>query len=779
MEWKMNPNAVNQFPKGSIIYTEGEPVDSVGMIIKGRVMLHNQGARIILGSGSFLGIHDLYKGKHQSTYTAVDDLILFAYPISRVEELDTILSVNKDYHGFMVASYYKIIYELDQIYHGLLRGSSALYNFLKEYEQKYLNLAARQGIRDKAAVERIAGLKMRDSDMELLPDRIQYYIECRNLPLDAVKTFYSYGNLVTLYQVEDQVNIVNQQIELLGEMAQDYVAMAYCLIDETDTCLFRLVAELSISMDNRNGTSNEIMEMMDSIIEQVNQAETLVERMLGIQFNVNRKRMEEIYHLLLSSNQEERVDSGLLLKYSQEDTANALEEVKDSFSKILAYGRLQGEKAEEMQAAMQDFVYMKDKFSTEDTARRLRRKLAEHHYEIYLPVFIRAYKEKKIPRIIDMFLRYGFADERLLTQDQLLALYFLKEEEREAKICKIYDIKEWLTLIYEGKKEPSKNEFDMEYPEYLASLRKQNRLKEADMAKELTNNAGKLHYEIQNMFRCNNRITNGQISSFVPFLHKDQWSNTVEKLLVKTEKVTETLASILRIDYSVFDREVIYFSQEKNITKEYVIRRIFPDIILMPTVGTNGIMWQEISGKRRDTPGRFLLPIFSDMNLGVLLIRILGRFRWELCRTIEGIAWNDIQNKSLTSEYSDYLQFYRKNRELSEEKKEKIKNQIQKGRNNSREIFVMDYEQWIGYEATGAIKLNKPVREIMATYCPFSKEIREQIRQQPLFEEAMARYNREKQRKVREIEGRHRLLQKENIEIPKELVDTLNYYRDL
>ncbi len=778
MEWKMNPNAVNQFPKGSIIYTEGEPVDSVGMIIKGRVMLHNQGARMILGSGSFLGIHDLYKGKHQSTYTAIDDLILFAYPISRVEELDTILSVNKDYHGFMVASYYKIIYELDQIYHGLLRGSSALYNFLKEYEQKYLNLAARQGIRGKA-VERIAGLKMRDSDMELLPDRIQYYIECRNLPLDAVKTFYSYGNLVTLYQVEDQVNIVNQQIELLGEMAQDYVAMAYCLIDETDTCLFRLVAELSISMDNRNGTSNEIMEMMDSIIEQVNQAETLVERMLGIQFNVNRKRMEEIYHLLLSSNQEESVDSGLLLKYSQEDTANALEEMKDSFSKILAYGRIQGEKAEEMQAAMQDFVYMKDKFSTEDTARRLRRKLAEHHYEIYLPVFIRAYKEKKIPRIIDMFLRYGFADERLLTQDQLLALYFLKEEEREAKICKIYDIKEWLTLIYEGKKEPSKNEFDMEYSEYLAGLRKQNRLKEADMAKELTNNAGKLHYEIQNMFRCNNRITSGQISSFVPFLHKDQWSNTVEKLLVKTEKVTETLASILRIDYSVFDREVIYFSQEKNITKEYVIRRIFPDIILMPTVGTNGIMWQEISGKRRDTPGRFLLPIFSDMNLGVLLIRILGRFRWELCRTIEGIAWNDIQNKSLTSEYSDYLQFYRKNRELSEEKKEKIKNQIQKGRNNSREIFVMDYEQWIGYESTGAIKLNKPVREIMATYCPFSKEIREQIRQQPLFEEAMARYNREKQRKVREIEGRHRLLQKENIEIPKELVDTLNYYRDL
>ena len=311
------------------------------------------------------------------------------------------------------------------------------------------------------------------------------------------------------------------------------------------------------------------------------------------------------------------------------------------------------------------------------------------------------------------------------------------------------------------------------------SLRRQNRLTEAEMAQELSDPVKKLHYEIQNMFRYNNRTTNGQISSFVPFLHNDQWSNTVERLRVTAAKVNEALAGIVRIDYSVFDREVIYSNTEKNIIKEYIIKRVFPDIILMPTVGINGIMWQEISGKRRDTPGRFLLPIFSDMNLGLLLIRILGRFRWELCRTIEGIAWNDIQNKSLTSEYSDYLQFYRKNRELSEEKKEKIKAQIQKGRNSSREIFVMDYEQWISYESVGAIKLNKPVREIMATYCPFSREIREQIKQQPLFEEAMARYYREKQKRVREVEGRCRLLQRENIEAPKELMDTLSYHRDL
>ncbi len=776
MEWKMNPNAVNQFTKGSTIYTLGDSVFSIGMIIKGRVMIHNKGAKIIVGSGSFLGINDLYQGKYLSSYTAVDDLLLFVFPINQVEELDSILSVNKDYHGFMVASFYKMIYELNQTYHGMIQSRATLYQFLKEYYDKYINMVSRKGIKP-SETDRITKLEIMDSDLELLMDRINYYIECKSLPIDVVKSFYSYGNAITLYQIEDQVNIVNQQIQALKELADDFVAMAECLVDDTNTCLFHLIAEYSISLDNSSGTSNEVMEMMDDMIEQVNQAENFAERMLSTGFKVNRRKMEEVYHLLLTSNKEENVSSASKLKYSGEDTVGAMEEMKDSFAKILKYAGIEGDRAAEMQTAMQDFVHMKDKFSSEDHARRLRKKLSDNHYEIYLPVFLRAYQEKKPPRLIDLFLKYGFVDERLLTNEQMLSVYFLKDEDANQGPCKVYNIKSWLTMIYEGKKEPSKNEFDLEYPEYLASLRKQNQITEKEVALQLTDPLKKLQYEIQNMFRYNNRTTNGQISSFVPFLHKDQWSNGIDRLLLTSEKVNEAIARIMRIDYSVFDREILYSSA--TIVKEYIIKRVFPDIILFPNVGNNGIMWQEISRKKRDTNARFLLPIFTDINLGLLLTRILGRFRWELCRTIEGISWNDIQVKSLTSEYSDFLQFYRKNKELSEEKKEKIKAQIQKGRNSSREIFVIDYELWINYEAMGAIKLNKPVREIMATYCPFSKEIREQIKMQPLFDEAMARYYREKQKKVREMEGRIRLLQRDNIEIPQEISDTLVYHRDL
>jgi hypothetical protein len=778
MDWKMNPNAVNQFLKDTDVYIEGEPVFSVAMIIKGRVLIHNKGARLIMGSGAFLGINDLYSGRFQSTYTAYDDLLIYVFPISRMDELENILSINKDYHGFMVAAFYKEISELELIYQGLLKHGADLYQFLKGTYQDYLSLGVRRGYKVKQS-GRISALEMLDSNLELLNDRINYYVECKNLPIDVVKTFFSYGNAITLYQVEDQVNVINQQLQALKEMAGAYVAMAECLVDESDNCLFRLIAEVSVELDSYAGNSNELLEIMDDIIDEVNRAELFTERMLGTKLNVNRKKMEEVYHLLLTGDKGKEVSAETFLKYSKDDTKQVHSELADSYQKILEYAGIAGDKAEEMKSAMQDYVQMKDKYSTEDTARVIRRRLSEHHYEIYKPVFLRAYQEKTAPRLIELFLKYGFADERLLTKEQLLELYYLPEEENKPGLCKVHDIKTWLTLIYEGKREPSKNEFDLEYPEMLSGLKKQGKLTDKELHQWMSDPDKKLDYEIQNMFRYNNRTTSGQITSFVPVLHKELWTNHIERLLINQTKINETIQGILRIDYSVFDREVIYTNKEKNIVKEYIMKRVFPDVILMPNVGNNGIMWQEIAGKRRDSSGRFLLPIFTEANLQNLLVRILGKYRWELCRTIEGAAWNDISHKSLTSEYSDYLQFYRKNKELSEEKKEKIKIQIQKGRNSNREIFVMDYEQWINYEAIGAIKLNKPVREILATYCPFSKELRDQLKLQPLFEEAMARYYREKLKKVRDMEGRIRFLQKDQIEITSELTDTLNYYKEL
>ena len=212
----------------------------------------------------------------------------------------------------------------------------------------------------------------------------------------------------------------------------------------------------------------------------------------------------------------------------------------------------------------------------------------------------------------------------------MLLLYFMPDDEADDVPYMVYDIKKWLTLIYEGKKEPSKNEFDLDYTEYLADMKRQGKLTENEYNLWLSDSEKRLEYEINNMFRYNNRITNGQISTFVPILHSDVLVTDINRVRVTRDRIREALDKLIRVDYSVFDREVIYTNSEKNIKREYIIKKIFPDIILMPTVGVNGVMWQEMAGKRRDTPARFTLLTFTEIDLDSMLVKLLvvsdGRF---------------------------------------------------------------------------------------------------------------------------------------------------------
>lgn len=776
MKQNINLNAVNQFPKGTIIYTEGEPLNSIALVIKGYVQVHHEGAKYLMGPGAFLAVSDIFHGKYQSTYTALDDLVFYVFALDHKDDLESILAINSDYNGFIVMSMNKVISELGKIYKDVLKHGNGLYSFLKDTFKFYFESASRLGyVAQKPKwVEELVRL---DSDIAPDIDKINYYKEGAAVPIDILKSYYAYSNIITIYQLEDQMDLINQLNEILKEYSHKLLAMSENLINETETCLFGLISAYAIEVVNAEGYVGEIIDYMDGIIEEINKIETFLKSRLGRKLNINRKQMERIYHLLISGSKDKDIGKQINLRYSLEDTEKVITELGESYNQILNYSGMDASISKKMQNTMLDFVNLKDRLSMEESSRKIRKQLTEEYYELYKHVFLKAYKDKNVPRIVDMFLKYGYADERLLTNEQLLSIYFLEEEETSDNI-RVYSIKEWLKLIYEGKREPSKNEFDLEYNEMITSLKSKGKLTDKQAKEYLVDMERKLEYEIQNMFRYNNRTTNGQITTFTPVLHKDMLYNQPDKSFIKPSIIIDAFNQLLEIDYSAFDRETLYVNKSKKIEKEYIVERVFPDIILMPTTGINGVMWQEISGKKRNSPGRFLFPIFCEADLFNNIVKVCGRFRWEMCRTVEGTAWNDIKVKSLTSEYSDYLQFYRKNRELSEEKREKIKLQIQKGRNNSREIFVIDYEAWINYESRGAIKLNKPVREIMATYCPFSKKLRDQINIQPIFEEAYARYYRNRLKKIRETEGRHRLLQKDNIEITKELADTLKYYQE-
>jgi hypothetical protein len=170
-----------------------------------------------------------------------------------------------------------------------------------------------------------------------------------------------------------------------------------------------------------------------------------------------------------------------------------------------------------------------------------------------------------------------------------------------------------------------------------------------------------------------------------------------------------------------------------------------------------------------------LSPIFLVEDLMKSMVALCGEFRWEITKTEQGVHWNDLKDLSLTSEYNDYIQFYRKNRELNAEQKEKIKKQIQKAGSNLRREFVADYTVYMNSESNGSPMMNKVSRRILFTYCPFSKEYREKLKSIPMYQNELNKYETKTNEKLRPISNITKKLEHEGIEIPEVLKEQIEF----
>ena len=287
----------------------------------------------------------------------------------------------------------------------------------------------------------------------------------------------------------------------------------------------------------------------------------------------------------------------------------------------------------------------------------------------------------------------------------------------------------------------------------------------------------KVEFEIRNMFMSGNRVTYGRVSSFCPIIMEEDFINVVEKMAVTAEKIENAINKVRRLDYSALYHEVMFSDPDRGINQEWIKKEILPDVILMPNAGTRALMWQETAGAKVDTPARFLFPIFTAVDLDELMIETIGRYRWEICRRVQGVYWNDIREKSLTSEYCDFIQYYRKNSDLSAEAKEKIKTALTRARNSYREVFVKDYQAWMKYESQGSFRLNKVSRDIMARYCPFAKEIRTGLSSNPQYQNAFNRLDAENKRKLQRFTTLYDKYQAAGGTITAALKENLRFYQ--
>lgn len=814
--------------KDCFITLEDSETNALSLLLQGKLDVYisspSKGAPVVfddlplkcyrlfeLDQNIFIGANDLLRsGKSSLTVTAAADCSIYAYVEDSVQSLMDFIYSQKDYSGYILNSVCNIISSSLQTYKKLYLYCLMTESLYKNLCTYYMAISDEYGldpekweISQKGAAElterrnrgesvpvyfskQFVESFISDEAVDFFPEtaqlkeEIDYYVSLFNIPTEPKKAFFAADRLIT----ERHIAGASKCLELLLAQMSSVVSRLESTLeliyqDHDENCYHaflnsaRAMRAAALDYTPALGAAKYILDRLKEISAYI---ETEYKHNIGIDFEYL-DHFHGSFVASLKSTQSESID-GSSNSIEVQDHIALPEELVDSASKILRFADISEDKEICFMMNLTAFRNLKDRLSAEESARAIRGAITDLYFEIYLKVYRKAFQTNDQSRLIRMFLNFGYMDEKLLDYDQTMAIYKLAGASHETGIANVYFMSEWLDKIYTMEKDPSINNFGNDYFDTFRELKKQGKLTDKDKASYTSDAEGRLSFEINHMMRLNHRLCHGQIALYFPILHKDMFPYNPVRSLVTPAVICEKLQKILDIDYSAFHREIHFRSPSEGIEKEIVMMQVIPDFILVPVYGTRAMMWQEITGRHRNSPGRLILPVFTEENLDDMLLKLVGNFRWELCRTMMGSAWNNITQSSLTSEYADYIQFYRKNRDLSEEAKEKVKSLISKHQNKLREIFTSDYELWINNESKGNPRMNKVARSILFKYCPFSKEIRSQLEKQPIYIDSINLFKIHKKKHIRELENRYRHYTQQNGALNPVLQRNLEFYRD-
>lgn len=807
--------------KNEVIFHEGQDTQSVSILLQGKMdvlispfdsltgiseaEIRKKSFKLFsVNHNLFLGPNDLSMSKRYSfTYLAAEDSVLYGFNANSMDQVKVLLDAQRDYSACIITSVFNMISYSYQALRRIENNLKVLNSLIENLVVYFWILKEENGFsRTPSAKYFREGLdnlqKLRDNNYpisstfntdffdkdnseifendsltlsEVNTSKIEYYKHLTDLPMELQKTFFAEDIFLANYHCSDMSNCLN---DIQNSLKDTFGAMNNVfkrLYSDEGESIFSEYIEAAKEMKENNLDTKAILNVLEYIVTKIKTVIAMYETEYSHACELDIDYINNaLTQVKLSTSTTIEVKDG---------EANIPEELKDSALRILLYSNIPKAKADLFRANLDMFRRLKDKLSTDNDARDIRNAVTAIFFEIYDAVFKRVTEENDKTRIYQMFLNYGYMDERLLKPDHILTLYKLAGKQPASQASQVYTVKEWLTKIYEKERDPSINEFGLDFYDVYREGRKRKDLSDKEQLEMDNDIQGKVKFEVNNMFKINQRVCHGQVSVYFPILHDEMITRDLSKAFITPEMINEAINKILSVDYSAFHREVSYRNPGKGIEKEFIMKAVMPDIIMMPTFGSRPAMWQEISGRNRITPGRFILPAFTSENLDDMLLKIIGNFRWELCRTMMGSSWNDVTVKSLTSEYTDYIQFYKKNRDLSDEGKEKVKALTVKYRNRMREIFTSEYETWINYESKGNIRLNKIVRGIFYRNCPFAKPIRENLEKQPMFSEVAISFKNVRAKTAREIESRYNKIIKSGIELDEDCLQNLRFYKDM
>ncbi|MCR4792008.1 MAG: hypothetical protein K5871_04620 [Lachnospiraceae bacterium] len=751
-----------EYKRGQTITEAGSAMTSLGLVISGRVAAVYPGGAMMLERGDVIGITEVVNEVHFLGYKTVTDTSVVPYPYSSMDNLENLMSQHMDFARVSLCSMFKQITGLlGQCQISEIHTNDLLQKLAKDVSF-YEDLCRKLRIKAKE----VSGVTELDT----------YMIE------ESSDTWLAdyYAGLCKLYQSETGKNVTSDISVTMGMLRKGSLdaRKAYQLLDnyysfrqELGSVYFKpegndLHEYLTETFFRLKPGSADSIEL-NSIITRI--GESFFDE-AGLDDPAYQKRLSE-YEEKAGKIMESAAESE---QASDADEWIMPEELTDSLDKITAFCGAESEEVQNFKAHIMDLRNVDDPESIDDDVSDLRRFITKEFFQVYKIAFFRSLEIKPTLPVL-MFLYFGFVDEVLAGRKYTAVLSGIAQGLSGSRGGGIYTFYDWLKAIHSGTKDPSRDEFDTDYNDTIHKLKVQNKIDAEEEKKRLADGNAKAVFEMDNFFRSADKVTYGRITTFCPVFLEKTCIKDPASTLVDRDVISDALDRIRKVDYTAYYRESLDQKHMDVMGKETIHLEYLPDFILMPNMGTRAVMWQEIEGKLRNSPSRMAISIFHAEDMLSTMIRLTGDFRWEMCKRVQGARWNDVTEHSLTSEYFDYVQFYRKNRDLSPEIKERIRTSLQRAKNSFKEMFIRDYMLWVQYESNGSPRLNKIARQILYNYCPFNSELAARNRTNPIYTEMIDRGELKKAQKLHRLEQMEKKLKNSGHAVPETLTEEISF----
>ena len=731
-----------QMKKGEYLVQKGKPMKALYIVLKGSVLLKTEYNEIPLASGSVIGLISGKADTYICDYIAAEDSLVASYKYESPKDYYEIFEQQPKYaYAFLHAAVvqFKNLYLQ---YKAVEKKVNDICDFVTKQCNQYGADCSQASFEQKEVA--VEGLQQLELPETILDWEWNYFRDLMEQPDKTLHYFYNDRQGLCAGEIMN-ISDINSRLLANLDALQEYLQRAQELLICEEEDLLELWYDLSMKMALRG----------DSLMMVQIHVKDLQEFLLGtglyaadeVAARIKYYTAMDFKNYVLShgaGSQSEENENGEVAEVMDRDKVRKT----DFATYIMKYAGYEDAEIAACKELLKSYaVVAVAQDNTTSACQRVRKELTKMFYDIYERAFLRAEQARTISLVMELFFQFGVLDLQMAGEehlDELLAAIEdihaqqKKQKERQANgesFAHVYTAYQWLCMVKRGEREPSKNEFDVDYAGDLLEQRKSNLITRAQENELKHDQLKKVQFEIRNMFTTNNRITYGRITSFCPVLHEKDFIRNVDQMILTLDKLNDAIDEIRELDYSCFYREVYFMAPQHGIERTEIMKEVLPEIILMPNIGSRAMMWQETSGVKRDTPARFIFPIMTIGELPQMMLETIGRYRWEICRKILGVRWNDIREKSLTSEFYDYVQFYRKNHDLTPQAKEKVKADLLHAKNNYREVFVSDYVGWMKYESQGNFRLNKVSRRIISDYVPFPTAVRKKLAENPMYKE--------------------------------------------